>query len=209
MLRTCYPKAKFSRKTLIIAGVCVGIAGIAAVILAPPYVKDRIFADIWSDPHGNGYQQIQALIGIAEGGWFGKGPGHGFLHNIPMYESDIVFTTISEEWGLLYALMTALMLLIIVAMPLVNPPRSYYHGTTCAGIAAAFTVQMALNIFGSCNMIPFTGVTLPFVSAGGSSMVASGLMIGMIVAAQSPVFKDHPKKTAKAPGKVRKRGSAA
>lgn len=195
ILRICYPKAKFSRKTVIIAGVCVGLIGVVAIILAPQYVKDRIFVDIWSDTNGGGYQQSQALIGIAEGGWFGKGPGTGNLHNIFAYESDIVFSTISEEWGLLYALMTVLMLLVMVAMPLVNPPRSYYHGSMCAGICAAFTVQMALNIFGSCNLIPFTGVTLPFISAGGSSMVTSGFMIGMIVAAQSPVFKNpKPKK---------------
>lgn len=199
-LRICYPKAKFSKKTLIIAGSVVGVLGIIAIILAPAYVKDRIFADIWSDPDANGYQQTKALIAIAEGGWFGKGAGKGFLHKVFAYESDIVFATISEEWGLLYALMTVLMLLIMVAMPLVNPPRSYYHGTMCAGVAAAFTVQMALNIFGSCNMIPFTGVTLPFISAGGSSMVTSGLMVGMIVAAQSPVFANpshKPKKSTK------------
>lgn len=189
-LRICYPKAKFSRKTLIIAGSVVGILGIAAIILAPAYVKDRIFADIWSDPDANGYQQTKALIAIAEGGWLGKGPGKGFLHEIFAYESDIVFATISEEWGLLFAIMTVIVLILMIAMPLVNPPRSYYHGTMCAGVCAAFTMQMALNIFGSCNMIPFTGVTLPFISAGGSSMVTSGLMTGMLVAAQSPVFKN-------------------
>lgn len=195
MARICYPKAKFSRKTIVTAVSCVAVLGIIAIILAPSYVKDRIFVDIWNNPDGDGYQQTKALIGIAEGGWFGKGPGYGFLSNVFAYESDIVFSTISEEWGLLFALMTVLMLLIIVAMPLVNPPRSYYHGTMCAGVCAAFTVQMALNIFGSCNMIPFTGVTLPFISAGGSSMVTSGLMIGMIVAAQSPEFKNPvPKK---------------
>lgn len=195
LLRICYPKAKFSKKTIVIAGICVAIAGIVAIILAPPYVKSRLFVDIWSDPDVDGYQQTKALIGVAEGGWFGKGAGHGFLHNVFAYESDIVFATICEEWGLLFAIMTVLMLLVIVAMPLMNPPRSYYHGTMCAGVCAAFTVQMALNIFGSCNMIPFTGVTLPFISAGGSSMVTSGLMIGMIVASQSPVFRDVPKKT--------------
>lgn len=205
LLRICYPKAKFSKKTLIIAGIIVAAAGITAIFLAPAYVKDRLFVDIWNDPDVNGYQQTKALIGIAEGGWFGKGPGNGFLHNVFAYESDIVFSTICEEWGLLYALMTVLMLLVIIAMPLVNPPRSYYHGTMCAGICAAFTVQMALNIFGSCNMIPFTGVTLPFISAGGSSMVVSGLMIGMIAAAQSPVFKAlSPKKNKKA-GKAKRR----
>ncbi len=196
-LRICYPKAKFSKKTLIIAGSVVAVLGIVAIILAPAYVKDRIFADIWSNPDEDGYQQTKALIAIAEGGWFGKGAGKGFLHNVFAYESDIVFATISEEWGLLFAIMVALMLLIMVAMPLVNPPRSYYHGTMCAGVCAAFTVQMALNIFGSCNMIPFTGVTLPFISAGGSSMVTSGLMVGMIVAAQSPVFANPSPKAKK------------
>jgi cell division protein FtsW (lipid II flippase) len=201
-MRICYPKAKFSRKTLIIAGSVVAVAAIIGVILAPAYVKARLFVDIWSNPDEDGYQQTKALIAIAEGGWFGKGAGKGFLHEVFAYESDIVFATISEEWGLLFAIMTVFMLLLIVAMPLVNPPRSYYHGTMCAGVCAAFTMQMALNIFGSCNMIPFTGVTLPFISAGGSSMVVSGLMIGMIVAAQSPVFANPKKNNQKKRRKV-------
>ena len=105
--------------------------------------------------------------------------------------------------------MTVLMLLLLVAIPLVNPPRSYFHGTMCAGVCAAFTVQMALNIFGSCNLIPFTGVTLPFIAEGGSSMATSGFMAGMIVAAQSPVIrKIKPKKSAKT-AKSRKKGGKA
>lgn len=188
LLRICYPKGKFSNKTLIAAIAAVVVLAMIAVSLAPAYVRDRLFVDIWSDKNGNGYQQSRALIAIADGGWFGKGPGHGFMHNVIASESDIVFSTISEEWGLLFAVMSVLVLLTMVAIPLVNPPRSYFHGTMCAGVCAAFTVQMALNIFGSCNMIPFTGVTLPFISMGGSSMMTSGLMIGMLVAAQSPVF---------------------
>ena len=88
-------------------------------------------------------------------------------------------------------------ILIMVMIPLINPPRSYFHGTMSAGVCAAFIVQMALNIFGSCNLIPFTGVTIPFVSAGGSSMMVSGFMAGMLIAAQSPVFTE-PKKVKKA-----------
>jgi cell division protein FtsW len=79
-------------------------------------------------------------------------------------------------------------------LPLINPPRSYFHKTVTTGVCGAFIVQMALNIFGSCNMIPFTGVTIPFVSQGGSSMVTSGFMIGMVIAGQSPVFKRHKRK---------------
>ena len=203
LLRICYPKGKYSKKPIIIAVAVLAVLAVIGMIFAPAYVRDRLFVDIWSDKNGNGYQQSQALIAIAEGGWFGKGAGHGFLHNVFAYESDIVFSSISEEWGLLFSVMSVFVLLMIVAIPLVNPPRSYYHGSMCAGIAAAFSVQMALNIFGSCNMIPFTGVTLPFISMGGSSMVVSGFMAGMLVAAQSPVFRaPKRRKGAKAPQPV-------
>jgi cell division protein FtsW (lipid II flippase) len=194
LLRICYPKGKFTKKPIIIAVAVFAVLAVIGMIFAPAYVRDRLFVDIWNDKNGNGYQQSQALIAIADGGWFGKGPGHGFLHNVFAYESDIVLSTVSEEWGLLFAVMSVFVLLMIVAIPLVNPPRSYYHGSMCAGICAAFSVQMALNIFGSCNMIPFTGVTLPFISQGGSSMVVSGFMAGMLVASQSPVFRAPKKK---------------
>lgn len=189
LLRICYPKAKFSKKKLIGAGIVLLVVAIIGMKFAPAYVQERLHADIWNDINGNGYQQSQALIGIANGGWFGKGPGYGLLHNVFAHENDIVFATISEEWGLLYALMMVLAILIIVMLPLINPPRSYFHSTMTAGVCAAFTVQMALNIFGSCNMIPFTGVTIPFISSGGSSLMTSGFMTGMLVASQSPVFK--------------------
>ena len=188
MLRICYPKAKFSKKKLIAAGILLIIIALIGIKFAPEYVQQRLHADIWSDQNGEGYQQSQALIAIANGGWFGVGPGKGELCNVFAYESDIVFATICEEWGLLYALMMIFVILILVALPLVNPPRSYFHGTLSAGVCAAFTVQMALNIFGSCNLIPFTGVTIPFISAGGSSLMVSGFMAGMIIAGQSPAF---------------------
>lgn len=190
LLRICYPKAKFSKKKLIAAGIALVAVALVCIRFAPEYVQARLHVDIWSDKNGDGYQQSQALIGIATGGWFGVGPGNGYLHNVFAYENDIVFSTICEEWGLLYGLMMVCVILIMVAVPLINPPRSYYHGTMAAGVCAAFVVQMALNIFGSCNLIPFTGVTIPFISAGGSSMVVSGFMIGMLMASQSPVFRE-------------------
>ncbi|MBQ6211301.1 MAG: FtsW/RodA/SpoVE family cell cycle protein, partial [Ruminococcus sp.] len=85
-------------------------------------------------------------------------------------------------------------ILVMTSVPLVNPTRSYYHGTISACVCAAFIVQMALNIFGSCNLIPFTGVTIPFISAGGSSLMVSGFMVGMLMAGQSPSFKEPKKK---------------
>ncbi|MCR5601867.1 MAG: FtsW/RodA/SpoVE family cell cycle protein [Ruminococcus sp.] len=194
LLRICYPKAKFSKKKLI-AGIIAGIVCLCiALKYAPDYVQHRLHVDIWSDKTGDGYQQSQALIAIANGGWFGVGPGKGFLVNVFAHENDIVFATVSEEWGLFFSLMMILTIIVITAVPLINPARSYYHGTMSACISAAFIVQMALNIFGSCNLIPFTGVTVPFISEGGSSLMVCGIMVGMLIAAQSPVFKE-PKQT--------------
>ncbi|MDE6781610.1 MAG: FtsW/RodA/SpoVE family cell cycle protein [Ruminococcus sp.] len=188
--RICYPKAKFSRKTLITAGVILLIAALIALRFAPDYVQERLHTDIWNDKTGGGYQQSKALIAIADGGWFGKGAGYGNLCEVFAYENDIVFATISEEWGLLFALMVVFAILIMISIPLITPPCSYYHATMTAGVCAYFIMQMALNIFGSCNLIPFTGVTIPFISAGGSSMITSGLMAGMLMASQSPEFSN-------------------
>jgi len=188
LLRICYPKAKFSKKKLFAVIACVLILLLIGLKYAPEYVQHRLHVDIWSDTSGDGYQQSKALIAIACGGWFGVGPGKGFLVNVFAFDNDIVFATVSEEWGLIYALMMVMVILVITVIPLVNPARSYFHGTMSACISAALIVQMALNIFGSCNLIPFTGVTIPFISTGGSSLMVCGFMVGMLIACQSPVF---------------------
>lgn len=188
LMRICYPKAKLSKKLIISLSVIGLVVVIIALKFAPSYVKDRLNADIWNDPTGNGWQQCQALIAIAEGGWFGKGPGHGVLFKVPAADTDIVFSSICEEWGMLMALLAVFMIILILATALINTPRSYFHTTLTVGVCAAFIAQMSLNIFGSCNMIPFTGVTIPFISQGGSSMLACGFMIGFLKAGQATVF---------------------
>ena len=187
--RLCYPKAKINKTAIIAMCVAGVLVLIAAWSLAPDYVQRRLHVDIWADRYGDGYQQCEALIGIARGGWLGVGAGQGHLHNVFAYDSDIVFCTICEEWGLLYAGLTVLLILIMLMTVLMNPPKSYYHATMTCGIVAAFLAQMTLNIFGSCNLIPFTGVTLPFISAGGSSMLTCGFLVGMLKAGQSPLFR--------------------
>ncbi len=204
--RFCYPRAKISRTALGILGGVAAVVLIVAWNLAPAYVQDRLHVDIWADQYGNGYQQCQALIGIARGGWLGLGPGQGYLHNVFAYESDIVFSTICEEWGLLYAFLTVILILMMLMIPLMNPPKNYYHAMVADGVVAVFVAQMALNIFGSCNLIPFTGVTLPFISMGGSSMMTCGFLIGMLKATQSPLFR-HQQETEQ-PQKKKSRKSA-
>ena len=197
ILRICYPQAKFSKKKAIFAGAAGVVLIIAAIKFAPSYVKDRLSVDIWADQSGNGYQQCKALIAIAQGGWFGKGPAHGNLCKVAAYDTDIVFSSISEEWGLIMAIFAVMAIILMLILVILNHPRSYYHSTLCVCITAMLITQMALNIFGSCNMIPFTGVTIPFISNGGSSMVSSGFMIGMLKATQSPVYTLPPSKLLK------------
>ena len=187
--RICYPKAKFSKTTLIFLCAVGVLVVIAAAKFAPGYVQDRLSVDIWNDMYGNGYQQCRALMAIAEGGLFGKGPGYGNLIEIAAADTDIVFSTICEEWGFLVALLVIFFIASLLILPMINKPRSYYHTTMILGVAAVFVVQMGLNIFGSCNLIPFTGVTIPFISQGGTSMITCGLLAGMLKAGQSPTFR--------------------
>jgi cell division protein FtsW len=187
--RICYPKAKFSKKALILICGIGALVVLAALKFAPGYVQDRLSVDIWNDMYGDGYQQCRALMAIAEGGLFGKGPGYGDLIQVAAADTDIVFSTICEEWGFLVALLVIFFIVSLLILPMINKPRSYYHTTMVLGVAAVFVVQMGLNIFGSCNLIPFTGVTIPFISQGGSSMITCGLLSGMLKAGQSPVFR--------------------
>ena len=190
--RLCYPKAKFSKKTII------GISAIAAILVAlalrfaPGYVQNRLSVDIWNQMEGDGYQQCK---------------GCGSLYKVFASDTDIVFSTICEEWGFLVALLSILILMAMMLLPMINKPRSYFHTTMILGCVAVLIVQMGLNIFGSCNLIPFTGVTIPFISQGGSSMITSGFLAGMLKAGQSPVFKKPEPKKKKA--KARKAVAAA
>ena len=190
LLRFCYLREKMSLRLIVFLAACgVGMA-IFAWKLAPEYVQERLHSDIWSDISGTGYQQVKALTAISEGGWFGKGAGNGTLINVAASRTDIVFSAICEEWGLFTGLMTVILVLFLPAAVLTVPPRSYYHSGLAVGVAAVFMVQMTLNIFGSCNLIPFTGVTIPFISQGGSSMLSSGILAGFLKAAQAPVLTD-------------------
>jgi len=201
LLRFSYLREKISVRLIVVMALGVVMVGIMAWKMAPSYVQDRLHTDIWSDMSGNGYQQVKALTAIAEGGWFGKGAGNGTLVNVAASRTDIVFSTISEEWGLFSAVMTVILVLFLPAALLTVPPRSYYHSGLALSVAAMFVTQMVLNIFGSCNLIPFTGVTIPFISQGGSSMLSSGIMAGFLKAAQAPVL------TGRSAIQLRKEGS--
>ncbi|MBK5223148.1 MAG: putative lipid II flippase FtsW [Acidimicrobiia bacterium] len=169
-----------------LVAVCGGAAA-AIAALAAPYRRARITGalDPWADPLGDGYQIIQSLVGIAQGGWAGVGLGAsrskwGFL---PFAHTDFVFAIIAEEAGLLGASAVVLLFLALcwlgVATALRAPDR---FGTLLAvGITTWLATQAFVNIGAVIGILPITGVPLPFVSFGGSSMLSTMAATGVLL----------------------------
>ena len=142
---------------------------------------------VWSDPLGGGYQQTRALMCIASGGLFGLGPEGGLLQYVFAADSDIAFATISEEWGLLVALMMVLSVAALgyFAIRTTRVARSSFYsigGCTAAGV---LVIQTILNCLGTVDILPFTGVTFPFLSNGGTSMIGAWGLLAFVKAADT------------------------
>ena len=159
-------------------GIALGVTGAGAFIAVSfmPYIAARFAAwrHVWDFADTTGYQQTRTMVYTASGGMLGVGAGNGYLRNVAAANTDLVFGVVSEEWGLIIAMVCALAplaLAIFVGMS-VKASRSSFYAITACGAAVILLMQAALNIFGSLDILPLTGVTLPFVSTGGSSMVA-------------------------------------
>jgi len=133
----------------------------------------------WNDPSGSSYQIVQSLIAIANGGVFGRGPGLGSPGFVPVAISDFIYAAIAEETGLLGTLgLLALMGLIVVrGLRAALRAPDLFRRILAAGISAYFGVQTILIVGGNLRLLPLTGVTLPFVSYGGSSLLTSFLAL--------------------------------
>lgn len=154
-----------------------------------PYVQRRIemFQNPWSDPLIYGYQLIQALIAIGSGGAFGMGLGLGYPRNIPLYHSDFVFASIAEEFGLIFSLGLLCVYLIIIVRGLIIAmnARSSFHALVTFGVIALLGFQTIIIVGGNIKLLPLTGVTLPLISAGGSSIISMMGMIGLLLGVSS------------------------
>jgi len=137
----------------------------------------------WPDALDRAFQIVQSLYAVAAGGIIGQGVGQGFPTYIPVVHSDFVFAAVAEEWGLIgsLGLVTVFMLLtyrgLRLAMEVKRPFRVYLSG----GITLLFSVQALLIMGGVTKLLPLTGVTLPFISYGGSSMLISSIMLGLLL----------------------------
>lgn len=174
--------------TIALACTSLGFAGVLAVKIAPHAMRRFTnWRHIWDDPFGAGYQQTRALMCIASGGLFGLGAGNGWMKRIFAADSDVVFATISEEWGLLMAVMLVLSVIAIglfsLRMAVIGRSSFYTIGScTAAGI---LLVQTVFNVLGTLDVLPLTGVTFPFVSNGGSSMIGAWGLLAFIKAADT------------------------
>ena len=184
--------------TIAVACTALGFAGVIGVKLAPHAMRRfTTWRHIWEDPFGAGYQQTRALICIASGGLLGIGVGQGKMKHIFAADSDMVFATVSEEWGLVMGGLCVLCIVILALFALRCAPvsRSSLYAIASCTAAGILLVQTIFNTLGTVDILPLTGVNFPFLSNGGSSMMSVWGLLAFIKAGdtrRNASFAVHP-----------------
>ena len=174
--------------TLGLACTSLGFAGVVALRIAPHALRRfSIWRHVWEDPYVLGYQQTRALMCIASGGLLGLGAGQGWLKKVFAADSDIAFATISEEWGLIIAVLmvVALTLFGLFAIRSAAVSRSSFYTIGACTAASILIIQTILNCLGTVDVLPLTGVTFPFLSNGGTSMIGAWGLLAFVKAADT------------------------
>lgn len=184
------------RSSYVVSGLvafALGAAGIYALAAHTPlfsHVQARVDAwrDPWADPRGYGYQMVQALYALASGGWAGTGLGLGDPTTVPESHTDFVFTAIGEELGLVgtLGLLVCYTLFALRGYQIAQRTRDGFQQLLAAGLTTAISVQALIITAGTTNLIPLTGITLPFVSYGGSSTLVNFAMVGILLRISAP-----------------------
>ena len=173
-----------------IATVALAVTGAGMAGFLMLRIKEHIaqrfasWGHIWEHPFDSGYQQTHALSAGASGGLFGKGAGRGWLKSTFAGNTDTVFGVVCEELGLIVAVCAVLAIVVLAFFAARNTARgrsAYYSIAACA-TAGMLMIQLALNVFGSVDILPFTGVTFPFVSRGGTSVLSCWMLLAFIKA---------------------------
>ncbi len=180
-----------ARLAYVVLGLLVFLAGSAVLYELYPVVRLRvdIWLNPWADPQGAGYQTLRALYAFGSGGILGTGlgaglPSAGGAPAIPVIESDFVFAAIGEELGLIGALAILACYLVIAerGMRIAATAQDEFRALLAAGLTLVVVVQAAIIVGGNVRLVPLTGITLPFVSYGGSSLVANAVVVGLLLA---------------------------
>ena len=174
--------------TIGLACTSLGFAGVIALKIAPHALRRfTIWRHIWEDPLGRGYQQTRSLMCMASGGLLGLGAGNGWMKNLFASDTDVVFATVTEEWGLITAMAMVAGIVILAAFCLRSASlgRSSFYTIGACTAASILLAQTILNVMGTIDLLPFTGVTFPFVSNGGSSMLSAWGLMAFVKAADT------------------------
>ncbi len=173
------------KKFYLVVGVVLMALGCVGAYLGFSHVQVRVanWLDPFADPQGDGYQMLQGLFSMADGDLFGVGIGRGLAENIPVVESDFIFAAIAEECGLLGAAGVLLLYLSFAIRGYVTAARakSDFSSMTAVGLTTTIVLQAFIIVGGVTRLIPLTGLTLPFVSQGGSSLLASFIAVGFLL----------------------------
>ena len=174
--------------TISLACAATGFAGVLAVRFRP-HIMSRFasWGNAWKYAQTGGYQQTRAMMCIASGGLMGLGAGNGWLKYVAASDTDLVFGFVCEEWGLIMgvAMVAAIIVLgVFVVRSCAIGRSSFYTIGACAAVAILMT-QTILNVFGTMDLLPLTGVTFPFLSNGGSSMLSAWGLLAFIKAADT------------------------
>jgi len=177
-----------------IALICAA-AGMAAflVIYFSEYVAGRfqVYRHVWEHIHDTGYQQTRVLIYSSSGGLFGLGLGQGRLRGVFAASTDLVFGLLCEELGMVLAFLVPIcyIALAVFALRSARNARSAFYTIASVSAAGMLLLQASLNIFGVTDLLPLTGVTLPFVSRGGTSMLCAWGLLAFIRAGGTNIYE--------------------
>ncbi len=183
----------------VLVGLVLFLAGATVLYFIFPHVQARIdvWLHPWRDPSGKGYQIVQSLFALAAGGLFGRGLGQGYLKFpsgktiIPNLETDFIFSAIGEELGLVGAFGVILLYMIFVhrGFRIAVRARDDFSRLLTTGLVSIFALQAFLIVGGVIKLIPLTGITLPFVSYGGSSIVANFILLALLLRTSDSVAR--------------------
>ena len=174
--------------TIALACTALGFAGVVALKIAPHALQRfSSWRHVWEDALGKGYQQTRALMCMASGGVLGLGGGNGLMKNIFAADSDMAVATLAEEWGILMLIMAVLCIIALAVFSVRSAAvgRSSFYTIGACTAAGIMLIQVILNALGTVDVVPLTGVTFPFLSNGGSSMLCAWGLLAFIKAADT------------------------
>jgi cell division protein FtsW (lipid II flippase) len=173
------------RRSYVLIGLLLFVAGSFAAYKLFPHVAARV--DIWidpfADPANKGFQPVRGLFALARGGLFGEGLGEGLPQSIPYVHTDFIFAAVAEELGLVgaFALLALFLTFVFRGLRVAMLARDEFSALLAVGVIASLGLQTLIIVAGNLKLVPLTGITLPFVSYGGSSVLASFVMLGLLL----------------------------